>query len=331
MKRRVACHIEVWRSETPFRISRHTSYEYPAVVCAIEQDGYIGRGEALGVYYRGETEQTMLGQLESIADALRDGADRRALLNMLPPGGARCAADAALWDLDAQLSGISAWQAAGVDAAPVLSTMTIGLENEPDDMAAKAVRHADFPLLKIKLNNDRPVERIEAIRRVRRDARLIVDVNEGWSFDELTQYAPQLAGLGVELIEQPLPRGDDRVLEDYDSPLPLCADESCQHIGELEAAARRYQLINIKLDKCGGLTHGLEIAAAIRELGKGIFVGCMCGTSLAMAPHHVISQLAEFADIDGPMLLTNDRLDGFIYKDGLVSLPDQRLWGRQAV
>ncbi len=327
MTRRISAHLENWLALIPFRISRNTWDDFPCIVCEIEQDGYIGRGESLGVYYLGETDKSMLAQIDSIAGQLATGAGRQALLDLLPPGGARCAIDAALWDLEAQLSGTSAWQAAGVSTDSIETVFTIGLEAEPEEMGARAVAAADLSLFKVKLNNDRPVERIAAIRAARPEARLVVDVNEGWEFGQLREVAPQLAALGVSMIEQPLKRGQDEVLETYESPLPLCADESCQHAGELEHIARRYQMINIKLDKCGGLTHGLELAATAREMGLGIMVGCMGGTSLSMAPMHVLAHQADFVDIDGPLLLKNDRLGGFIYHKGMVSLPEKPFWG----
>jgi len=327
MQRRVSIHLENWMAKIPFRISRHTWDDFPCVVCEIEEDGLIGRGESLGVYYLGETEKSILEQLESIVDDLGNRANRQDLLKLLPPGGARAAADAALWDLEAKLSGTSAWQAAGVSSDPIETVFTIGLEAEPGEMGARATAASDLSLFKVKLNNDRPVERIAAIRAARPDARLVIDVNEGWEFDQLRDVAPALADLGVSMIEQPLRRGYDEELEDYDSPLPLCADESCQHVGDLELVAQRYQTINIKLDKCGGLTHGLQLAAAARDKGLGIMVGCMGGTSLCMAPMHVLAQLADFVDIDGPLLLKNDRLDGFVYDRGMVSLPTTRFWG----
>ena len=327
MTRRVSVHLENWMALIPFRISRNTWDDFPSVVCEIEQDGAIGRGEGLGVYYLGEDQKSMLAQIESITDELAAGADRVQLMELLPPGGARCAVDAALWDLEAQLSGTSAWSTAGVTAKPVETVFTIGLEAEPEEMGARAAAAADLTLFKVKLSNDRPVERIASIRDARPDARLVVDVNEGWEFEQLVEVAPALAELGVSMIEQPLRRGHDEELEGYDSPLPLCADESIQHSGELGQIASRYQMINIKLDKCGGLTHGLELASAAREKGLGIMIGCMGGTSLSMAPMHVIAHLADFVDIDGPLLLKNDRLGGFIYDQGMVSLPDKRFWG----
>jgi len=327
MKRRVSNHIESWASLIPFRIANYEWDDYPTVVCEIEQDGVIGWGEALGVYYLDETEKTMLKQLEAVAPDLAGGASRKDLLELLPAGGARNAADAALWDLEAQLGGTSVWQMAGVEADPVQTVFTIGLEPEPEQMAAGAAAANDVSLLKIKLNNDRPVERIAAIRLARPDVRLVVDVNQGWSFAELQQFAPQLGALGVEFIEQPLPRGGDDELENYESQVPLCADESCLTLDDLENASRRYQIINIKLDKTGGLTHALELAEAIKKIDLRIMVGCMCGTSLAMAPHHVVAQLADYADIDGPLLMKNDRFGGLIYDGDMVSLPQTRFWG----
>jgi len=327
MKRRISNHIESWASLIPFRIANYEWDDYPTVVCEIEQDGVIGWGEALGVYYLDETEKTMLKQLEAVAADLAGGASRKDLLELLPAGGARNAADAALWDLEAQLNGTSVWNMAGVEPDPVQTVFTIGLEADPEQMAVGAAAASDFSLLKIKLNNDRPVERIAAIRQARADVRLVVDVNQGWSFPELKAYAPELKELAVEFIEQPLPRGGDDELEGYDSPVPLCADESCLTLDDLEQAASRYQIINIKLDKTGGLTHALELASAIKDAGLGIMVGSMCGSSLAMAPHHVVAQLADYADIDGPLLMKNDRFGGLIYDRGIVTLPQTRFWG----
>jgi L-alanine-DL-glutamate epimerase-like enolase superfamily enzyme len=327
MKRRVSVHLENWMALIPFRISRNTWDDFPNVVCEIEQDGLIGRGEGLGVYYLGEDQKSMLAQIDSISEQLAAGAGRQDLLELLPPGGARCAIDAALWDLEAQLAGTTAWELAGVTTEPIETVFTIGLEAEPEEMGARAAAASSLTLFKVKLNNDRPVERIASIREARPDARLVVDVNEGWDFDQLVDVAPALAKHGVSMIEQPLPRGQDEELEGYDSPLPLCADESIQHSGELEQIADRYQMINIKLDKCGGLTHGLELAAAARDLDLGIMIGCMGGTSLSMAPMHVIAHKADFVDIDGPLLLKNDRLGGFVYDKGMVSLPAKPFWG----
>ena len=330
MKRRVSLHTESWPALIPFRISNNVWDDFPCVVCEIEQDGAIGQGEALGVYYFDETPESMAAQLERVVPQLEDGAGREELQSLLPPGGARLAADAALWDLEAQLTGRTAWSIAGVEANPVETVFTIGLEDTPEAMADKALAASDVSLFKVKLGADRPVERIAAIHVARPDARMVVDVNQGWSFDELQHYAPELKALGVSMIEQPLPRGADEELENYEPPLPICGDESCLHLGELEQAASRYQMINIKLDKTGGLTHGLELARAARERGLGLMVGCMGGTSLAMAPHHVLAQLCDFVDIDGPLLVRRDRLGGLHYRKGIVTVPERPFWGQPA-
>jgi len=327
MNRTVSVQQESWPCIVPFRISSNVWNDFPCVVCEIEQGGIIGRGEALGVYNRGETLDSMAAQIQDISDALTSGADRQALLELLPPGGARFAVDSALWDLEAQQSGINAWQTAGVRADPVETVFTIGLEDTPEQMAAKASAADDLSLFKVKLGNDRPVQRIAAIREARPDSRLVVDANQGWNFAELQEFGPALHELGVLMIEQPLPRGEDHELEGYVSAAPLCADESCEHIGELEDAASRYQMINIKLDKCGGLTHGLELAQAAADMGLGLMIGCMGGTSLSMAPSHVLAQLCEFVDIDGPLLIKKDRDGGLIYERGMVSLPPEHFWG----
>ena len=327
MKRRLSIHIESWEAVIPFRISRAVWEYFACVVCEIGEEDRVGRGEGHGVYYLGESGESLLADIESARDQIENGIGRDELLEVMSHGGARNAVDAALWDLEAQQSGKSAWEAAGVAPDPVETVFTIGLEKEPEEMAGKAAAAVDLDLFKVKLNNDRPVERIAAIREVRPDARLVVDVNEGWSFGQLREVAPELGRLGVSMIEQPLKRGGDDALEDYAPPLPLCADESCLYLGELEQASRCYQMINIKLDKCGGLTHGLALAKAARDMQLGVMVGCMGGTSLGMAPSHVIAQLCDFVDIDGPLLLKNDRPGGLIYDRGIASLPGGPFWG----
>lgn len=330
MKRTITIRTESWPSIIPFRIASKVWSDFPCVVCEIEEDGLTGRGEALGVYYIGESLASIVQQLEAVSAQLCGGADRRQLLEILPPGGARLAADAALWDLEAQRSGISAWKAAGVAEDPVETVFTIGLEDTPQEMAAKAIAADQLSLFKVKLNNDRPVERIAAIREARPEARLIVDINQGWTFQELKSYEPALRKLGVLMIEQPLPRHKDAELDGFDSATPLCADESCLHLGELDGIADRYQMINIKLDKSGGLTHGLELATAARAQGLQVMVGCMGGTSLSMAPAHVLAQSCEFVDIDGPLLIKTDRDGGLIYDHGIVSIPEKPFWGQAA-
>ena len=301
--------------------------DFPCVVCEIEQDGAVGRGEGLGVYYLDETVESMSGQLEAIATELAEGVNREDLLDLLPPGGARMAADAALWDLEAQLTGRTAWSMAGVAANPVETVFTIGLEDTPEQMAHKALAATDITLFKIKLGNDRPVERIAAIREARPDVRMVIDVNQGWNFDELQRYAPQMKSLGISMIEQPLPRGADEELEGYESPVPLCADESCLTTDEFEQADRRYQIINIKLDKTGGLTEALDLARLATSRGKDLMIGNMVGTSLGMAPGYVIAQLCRFVDLDGTLYLTSDREHPMTFDQGYMSRPESLLWG----
>jgi len=327
MPRKISIYTESWPSIIPFRIANHVWDDFPCVICEIAQDGLVGRGEALGVHYCDETPKSLAAQLEEISAHLSAGADRQQLLTLLPPGGARCAADSALWDLEAQLTNCSAWDTAGVDSSAVETVFTIGLEPTAREMAAKAAAASDLSLFKVKLSRDQPVERIAAIVAARPDARLVVDVNQDWNFEELQRYAPALHDLGVKMIEQPLPRGGDAELEGYESPAPLCADESCLHLGELDLAATRYQMINIKLDKTGGLTHGLVLARAARGKNLGVMVGCMGGTSLSMAPSHVLAQLCDLVDIDGPLLITEDRPGGLVYDQGMVSLPATPFWG----
>jgi L-alanine-DL-glutamate epimerase-like enolase superfamily enzyme len=327
MKRRLSVHCTSWASKRPFRITGLEWTRFDSVVCEIEEGGVIGRGEALGVYYLDENAASMEAQIESIADRVCAGLSRDELQSLLPSGGARNAVDCALWDLEAQQNKTSVWALAGVKPDPVETVYTIGLEAEPQQMAAKAEAARPLTLLKVKLDGDRPVERVEAIRKARPDARIVVDANQGFTFDQLREVAPRLAALGVLMIEQPLKRGGDAALEGYRSPVPLCGDESCLHRGELEAATRRYQMINIKLDKTGGLTEALLLARAARDRGLGVMVGCMGGSSLAMAPAHVLAQLCNFVDIDGPLLMKRDHLDGLRYDNGKVFVGSRAFWG----
>jgi L-alanine-DL-glutamate epimerase-like enolase superfamily enzyme len=266
-------------------------------------------------------------QIATAANQIEAGISREQLLEVLPPGGARNAVDCALWDIEAQRARRSVWNLVGVEQGPVDTVMTVGLEADPAEMAEKAAAAVEYRIIKVKLDGDRPVERIHAIREARPDARLIVDVNQGWDLGQLQRFAPALRDLGVVFIEQPLPRGKDAELAGYTSPIPLCADESCLDARELGWVEGRYQMINIKLDKCGGLTSALALAASARRRGLGLMVGNMLCTSLGIAPAHIIGQLADFADLDGPLLLTYDHPQGMRYEAGRVSPPQSRFWG----
>jgi L-alanine-DL-glutamate epimerase-like enolase superfamily enzyme len=327
MTLRLSLHHEDWPLSKPFRITGWVWDSFPAIVVELCDGRHVGRGEGEGIYYRDETPAVMAAQVESVAGRIEAGAGRLDLLDLLPPGGARNAVDAALWDLEAKRSGRRVWELAFLAPRPLTTVMTIGIEETPEAMAAKAAAMAAHALLKVKLDDYEPVRRLEAIRAARPDARLVVDANQGWTFAQLCEVAPRLRELGVEMIEQPLPRGGDEALEGYESPVPLSGDESCVDITELDAAARRYAMINIKLDKCGGLTAGLQLAAGARERGLGLMVGNMGGSSLAMAPAFVLGLACDFHDLDGPLLLRRDRPFGLTYDHGVVEPPDARLWG----
>ncbi|NGY04089.1 enolase C-terminal domain-like protein [Solimonas terrae] len=327
MKRELVLGVERWPCRQPFRISGQTWTDAEVVVCEIREAGISGRGEAAGVYYRGEDAASLCSQIEAIGTQIRDGVERQALLELLPSGGARNAVDCALWDLQARRTARSVRDRLGIADAGVSTVFTIGLESTPQAMADKAGAASDRPNLKIKLDADRPVERVAAIRAARPDARLIADVNGGWSFQQLKAWAPALSELGLSLLEQPLPRGGDAELEGYDAPLPLFADESCLDLSELPLAAERYDGLVIKLDKAGGLTAALALAAQARARRMQLMVGCMVATSLAMAPAHVLASLCDFVDIDGPLLLASDRAIGLRYDGASVTVPHSGCWG----
>lgn len=328
--RHLAIHSESWACARPFRISTGVSYSFDSVVLELAEGPFLGRGAAMPVTYMGESLTSVRKQLQDVRIELQRGIGRAQLLNVLPAGAARNAADAALWDLEAQQQNFKVWDALGVNPDPVQTVFTIGLEDTPELMAAKAAE-VKQRLLKIKLDEFQPVERVAAIRRARPDAELIVDANQAWSFEQLCDVAPKLHELGVKMLEQPLPRGADQALGSYQSPVPLCADESCQHLEELDALPAGYQFLNIKLDKAGGLTHAWTLAQAARAKGLELMMGCMGGQSLCVAPAFVLAQICRYVDIDGPLLLKADQPDGLVYVSGSVSLPGFRLWGRRGM
>ena len=321
-----SAHIEDWEMKIPFRIAGAEWVSSRSVVVELTKDGYTGRGEAEGVFYMGETAESILAQVQQMADAIVNGITREELLDAMPAGGARCAIDCALWDLECKTAGKTIWELTGINQKPVTTVFTIGIESTPEAMAAKAAA-ADTPVLKIKLDAHMPYEKLAAIRAARPDAKIVVDANQGWSFEELKALLPKCVALNLEMIEQPLARGKDEMLEGFHSPITLAADESCLHTGELEVAAQRYSMINIKLDKTGGLTEALRLAKAAKDKGCKLMVGNMCGTSLSMAPSFVVAQLCDFVDIDGPTLLKYDRPYCITYDHGVVSSIDPRLWG----
>jgi len=320
-------HIEDWELTEPFRIAGNEWTNSRCLVVHLSANGFTGRGEAQGIFYLDETAESIFEQAHAVAAEIRRGISRDDLQQLLPAGGARNAIDCAMWDLQCKQSGKTIWQLTGIEPKPVTTVFTIGLEDTPEAMAVKAAAAADAPILKIKLDGHMPYEKLAAIRAARPDAELVVDANQGWSFELLKEVLPKCVELNLGMLEQPLPRGGDAVLEGFDSPITLAADESCLHTGELETAARRYSMINIKLDKTGGLTEALRLARAAKEKGCKLMVGNMIGTSLSMAPSFVVAQLCDFVDIDGPLLLKYDQPNGLKYRNGLVDGFSPNLWG----
>jgi len=324
---KISAHLEDWELTQPFRIAGGEWLTSPGLVVQLSEDSFVGRGEAQGVFYLDETAQSIFEQLEAVIPEIRKGITREELQHLLPAGGARNAVDCAMWDLECKKSGKTIWQLTGIDPKPVTTVFTIGLEETPEAMAAKAAAAADAPILKIKLDGNQPYEKLAAIRAARPDAALVVDANQGWDFELLKEVIPKCASLDLGMIEQPLPRGGDEMLEGFDSPVTLAADESCLDTSELETAARRYSMINIKLDKTGGLTEALKLAYAAKEKGCKLMVGNMVGTSLSMAPSFVVAQLCDFVDIDGPLLLKYDHPMGLQYNKGIVDVFSSSFWG----
>ena len=313
--------------ERPFAITGHTFINLEAVTVTLEQDGFIGRGEGDGVYYLGETQDSMFTQLEDVRPRVERGLTREELQDLLPPGGARNALDCALWDLEAKTKDSSIWALVGIEPKQLNTVATVGM-GTPEQMAARAMEFSNYPNLKVKLDAELPIERLRAIRESRPDAKLVIDVNQGWDFELLKTLLPDLRQLGIAMIEQPLPRGKDHELEGFESPIPIGGDESCLTLAEYDLVKSRYSVINIKLDKTGGLTEALALAKRAKADGKSVMVGNMTGTSLSMAPAYVIGQFCSFVDIDGPLLLAGDLPNGLRYMEGgWVDLPNKELWG----
>jgi L-alanine-DL-glutamate epimerase-like enolase superfamily enzyme len=318
---------EHWPLAEAFVISRGSKIEAEVVVAEIADGAHRGRGEAVPYARYGETVDGVLGQIEGARLRIEAGADRAALQTLLPPGAARNALDCALWDLEAKRAGVRAWTLAGrARLDPVKTCFTISL-GDPQEMAEAARANARRPMLKLKIGGPDDLDGVAGVRAAVPRARLIVDANEALSFEDLTRLAPEFARLDVKLLEQPLPAGDDAALAGYASPVPLCADESLHTRAELAACAGRYGLINIKLDKTGGLTEALALAAEARAGGFGLMIGCMVATSLAMAPAMILAQGAEYVDLDGPLLLTRDRKPGLRFTGSLIEPPSSAVWG----
>ena len=325
---RLRIEVEKLRLHEPFRISGHIWTEVDVVVATLEEGARRGRGEACGVYYLNDTAQSLVATLEAVRADIEAGIDRDGLQRLLPSGGARNAVDCALWELDAQRAGVPVWKLAGLPTPkPLLTTFTLGAE-DPETMAAGARRHARARALKLKLTGDLDLDiaRVQAVRAARPEVWLGVDANQGYVVEALPALIAALEIEHVALLEQPLRRGREAELEGFRSPIPLAADESVLDLSELPAAVRRFDIVNIKLDKCGGLTAGLAMAREARRLGLGVMVGNMVGTSLAMAPGFVLGQLCDVVDLDGPIFLKRDREPGVAYDNGHIWCGEQ-VWG----
>lgn len=311
----------------PFRISRGTRFAADVVAVELRQGGHLGRGESVPYGRYGESVESVIEQMEAVRDPLAAGMGRDELQARLPPGAARNALDAALWDLEWRQTSVPVWaQLARNPHQALVSALTIGIDT-PERMAEAATRMADACLIKVKLDASDVAARIEAVRQAAPRARLMVDANESWNIGLLRDMQATLERCGVKLIEQPLPAGADDELLDYSGPIPICADEACHVSADLPRLRGRYQAVNIKLDKTGGLTEAWRLLQAARADGFRIMVGCMVGSSLGIAPALEIAREAEFIDLDGPLWLQRDHPGGVSLKDGWLLPPAPGFWG----
>jgi L-alanine-DL-glutamate epimerase-like enolase superfamily enzyme len=327
MRRHLEATTETFPIAGTFTISRGSKTEAEVVTCTINANGITGRGECVPYRRYGETIEGVLDAIRAAAPTIEQGLSRESLLTEMKPGAARNAIDCALYDLEAKAAGTTVATMLGVtDLAPMVTCYTISL-SDPQTMAAQVAANAHRPLLKIKLGTENDAERIRAVRAAAPDTRIVVDANEGWTEANIEHHLAVAAQANIELIEQPLPVGKDAVLADIRRKVAICADESVHATSDLVALRDRYDAVNIKLDKTGGLTEGLLMKAEAQRLGFRIMVGCMVGTSLAMAPAVLLASGCDYADLDGPLLLARDRFPGLRYDGSLVSAPLPELWG----
>lgn len=317
---------ENWPLDKPFRISRGSRTETNVMVVTVTDGHHTGRGEATPIMRYNQSVDSVLTKIESLKR--EKSLARNAIQDLLPAGAARNALDCALWDVEAKISGKRAWELANVAMVPeVVTAFTISL-GSPDVMAAAARANANAPILKLKLGGDDvDLARVEAVRKAVPAARLFVDANESWSAPHYRKMVSAFKKLGVELIEQPFPADADEVLEELYHPIPVCADESCHTTVDLPRLIKRYEAINIKLDKTGGLTEALLLAERARESGFKLLIGCMVCTSLGIAPARILASAADYVDLDGPLLLARDRDHGIPYQNGRIGIPPRELWG----
>ena len=326
MFRQLTARIDRFPVRGSFVIARGAKTHVDVVVAEVSDGQHVGRGEGTPIYYRGDTVDAALAAIRAQADAVAAGASRADLLGLMPAGAARNALDAALWDLEAKQAGVPVWRTLGLPPPqPMLTAFTISL-GEPGAMAAAASAVAGRELLKLKLGGEGDADRVAAVRRAAPDARLIVDANETWGSLDIERLAHQLDNHRVELIEQPVPAGQDHLLDRVRSPVPLCADESLHDRGDLGAMIGRYRFVNIKLDKAGGLTEAWALAQGAAQRGLGVMTGCMLSTSLGIAPAFMVAMRGTYADLDGPLLI-EDRPGGLRFEGSDVWPPEPALWG----
>lgn len=319
--------VERWPLRKAFSTATLTADSVSLVTVQLLERGLLGRGEAAGVFYRGETPDSIVGQIENVRADLESGAlDRESLQQRLPAGGARNALDCALWELEARRTERSVAEIIGQPSRTLVTLATISM-GSPDAMAREAAEYREFRILKLKLGLEDPVARVRAVRLERPDATLIADANAAWTPDEFHRFVDELASAGLEMIEQPCAPADDARLSRGGYPVRLCADESCQDRGDLLRVARHFDMVNIKLDKCGGLTEAMALAEQAREAGLGLVVGNMLGTSLAMAPASLLGGLCRYVDLDGPLLLATDREPGLNMQSDLIPPLVPAVWG----
>jgi L-Ala-D/L-Glu epimerase / N-acetyl-D-glutamate racemase len=317
---------EIWPLKQPFRISRGSRTEASIVVVTVSDGKHTGRGECVPLGRYNQSITSVLAQIESIKG--EKDLDRPSLQEFLPAGAARNALDCALWDLEAKASSKRVWELANIPIVPEVETsLTISL-NTPEKMGGAAKANANQPTLKLKLGGDNlDLARVEAVRETAPEARLFIDANESWSPKHYQKIVAALKQLGVELIEQPFPSDNDQVLETLDHPIPVCADESCHTAADLPRLTNRYEVINVKLDKTGGLTEALPLCERARERGFKLLIGCMVCTSLGIAPARLLASGAGWIDLDGPLLLSRDRDHDLCYRGGKIGMPSRELWG----
>jgi L-alanine-DL-glutamate epimerase-like enolase superfamily enzyme len=317
---------EIWPLKEPFRISRGSRMEARVVVVTVGDGKHIGRGEGVPLARYNQSIASAFAQIESMQR--EKNLNRQSLQKLLPAGAARNALDCALWDLEAKISGKRVCELANVQMIPDIKTsFTISLDT-PEKMATAAKANSNLPILKLKLGgDDLDLARVEAVREAAPASRLLVDANESWSPEHYQKIVPALKELRVELIEQPFPANSDEILDNLDRSIPVCADESCHTTADLPRLSNRYEAINVKLDKAGGLTEALRLCDGARESGFKLLIGCMVCTSLGIAPARLLASSAEWVDLDGPLLLARDRDHPIRYDNGRIGIPLRDLWG----